>query len=371
MALGRHAAKGGPTLTRRAAMACAFGAFGMLGVATALGCGHDAETGGTDADAQEEPAMANLAHQTAVEGDGALFFVDFSSGSVVRTDRSGATHEVVYSNGQVNHLGIRYLVCSGGDVFFCDAPSASVRAVPTTGGDARTVLSSPNPAVLPLPLLIEGDVIYLSMLDGQTMASTLASVRCDGSDYREYFTLPSGFYAQYVDVGGGRAYYSGVSGDVRQIRSAALDGSDEATLFALEAPDGMSTSLTWQIAGDRLYVLALDGTTSSNLLTSRTLDGSDEQVVHNFSTQNVYFDLHGDDLYFIDRDALTVLASTLDDPVPQTVATIPPRAGTTVSAIEAGDGIAWVLTVTPGSDNANEYVAYMIDIEAGLVMELA
>lgn len=366
MALGKHAAKGGPTLTRRAALACALGAVGMLGVAAALGCDRDAG----DEPTTEAPT-ANLAHQTAVESASGIFYVDFATGSIVRTDRSGASREVIYSNGGVNHLGVRYLVCSDDDVFFCDVPSASLRAVPAAGGEARTVLSSPSPSVLPLPLLIEDGTIYLSMLDSQTMASTLASVGCDGGGYQEHLALPTSFYAQYVDVAEGRVYYSGVSGEARQIRSAALDGADELTVFSLESAPSTGSSITWQIAGERLYVQALDGTSGTNALTSIALDGTDEKLVHNFSTQNVNFDLCGDDLYFIDRDTLTVLASTLADPTPKTVATIPPRGGTTVSAIEAGDGLVWVMTVTPGVDNANEYVTYMVDVEGGSVLELA
>lgn len=368
MALGKHAAGGGPTLTRRAAIACALGGVGMLGLAAVLGCDRAPEAEGGDPEGTRAPS---LAHQTAVEGEGGIFFVDFSSGSIVRTDRSGATRDVIYTNGGVNHLGIRYLVCNGGDVYFCDVPSASLRAVPGAGGEARTVLTSSSPTVCPLPLLIEGDVIYLSMLDSQTMGSTLASVSCDGADYQEHLALPANFYAQYVNPVAGRVYYSGVSGETRQIRSAALDGSDETVVFSLDAVPSTSTSMTWQISGDCLYVQALDGTTFTNTLTSVALDGSNRQLVHDFSTQNVSFDLYGDDLYFIDRDALTVLAGTLSEPTPRTVANIPSRAGTTVSAIEAGDGLVWVQTVTPGVDNANEYVTYMVDIEGGSVMELS
>lgn len=370
MALGKHAAGGGPTLTRRAAIACALGGVGMLGLAAVLGCDRTSDAGSEGTDDTESTRTPSLAHQTAVEGEGGIFFVDFSSGSLVRTDRSGATRDVIYTNGGVNHLGIRYLVCDGGYVYFCDVPSASVRAVPAAGGDARTVLASSSNSVYPLPLLIEGGVIYLSMLDSQTMGSTLASVCCDGTGYQEHLTLPANFYAQYVDPVAGRVYYSGVSGETRQIRSAALDGSDEVVLFSLDSAPSASTSMTWQISGERLYVQALDGTTSANALTSVALDGSDEQLVHDFSTQNVSFDLYGDDLYFIDRDTLTVLASTLSEPTPRTVARVPSRAGTTVSAIEAGDGLVWVQTVTPGVDNANEYVTYMVDVEGGSVMEL-
>lgn len=374
MALGKHAAQGGPMMTRRAALACAIGAVGAAGLLAVLGCERDDASVSAGSDATDAPAgSASIAHQTAAEGAGGIFYVDFSSGSIVRTDRSGATREVIYSNGQVNHLGVRYLVCDGGDVFFCDAPSASLRAVPAAGGEARTVLTSSSATVLPLPLLIEDGRVYLSMLDGATMASTLASVGCDGADYREHLTLPANFYAQYVDVPAGRVYYSGVSADdERQIRSSALDGSDELVLFSLDGVPSASSSITWQLFGGRLYVQALDSASSSNTLTSRLLDGTDEQLVHNFTTQRVSFDLFGGNLYFVDHDTLAVLASTLDEPAPRTVATVPTRAaGTTVSAIEAGDGVVWIMTVTPGVDNANEYVTYMVDVEAGSVVELA
>ena len=364
---------------RRSALMLAAGALGVAGFVAAAGCmgtGSPASSG-TAAPAAPDavaPASSTPAHQAAVSDGDFVFYVDFSDGSLVRCDADGAGRTVLYSNGQVNHLGIRYLVCASGEVFFCDAPTASLLAVPQDGGEARPVWASPNPDQLPLPLCVDGGLVYFSLLDGTTMQSTIFSVAPDGSEPRRHTTLPSGFYAQLVDGATGRVYYSGVSDkDVRQIRSAALGGADEQVLFSLDGVASKDSALSWQLSADRLFVEVQDNVAASNQLLSLALDGTDEQLVYDFSSQKVLFDLCGSELWFLNRETFSLMARADEGgPLVEEVAVVPKRsAGTAVSFLEAGEGVAWVTTVTPGEDTANEYVTYLVIRETGTVLELS
>lgn len=386
MKRARHIAAEGPLMTRRTALACALGGLGLLGFAGLIGCRGesspaDAATGSgvppADGAADGFDVSAHVAHETGVRDGDALYYVAFSSGSIVRCGLDGSGPEVLYSNGHVNHLGIRYLALDGGELFFCDVPTASVRAVPCAGGEARTVWASEDARALPLPVVVAGERLYFSLLDGESMGSELWSVRRDGSDPHAHFSLPANFYVQCVDPERGRAYYAGTDGlDARQIRSAALaDGSDELVLFSLDGVPSAASALSWQVAADRLLVEAQDDTQLTNRLLSMALDGSDQQLVHDFSSQKVVFDSWADHLFLVDRETLAVLARTGEGPEGgphfETVATIPRRAaGSALSLVEADDGLVWVMTVTPGVDNANEYVTHLVDPATGTVTEL-
>ena len=383
MAQGRHSkagVRGSLMVDRRRALMLATGALGVAGFAAVVGCmntgSSPAASGadGTETPAPVVPASATLAHQAATSDGDSVFYVDFSEGSLVRCDAHGQGRTVLYSNGQINHLGIRYLVCASGEVFFCDAPTASLLAVPQGGGEARTVWASPNTDQLPLPLCVDDGRIYVSLLDSTTMTSTILSVAPDGSEVRRHTTLPAGFYAQVVDGAEGRVYYAGVAdGDTRQIRSMTLDGTDEQVLFSLDGVASKNSALSWQVSADRLLVEVQDDAAGSNRLLSLALDGTDEQLVYDFSSQKVLFDLYGSDLWFVNRETFSLMARADEGgPLVEEVATLPKRAsGTAVSFLEAGEGVAWVTTVTAGEDTANEYVTYMVSRETGEVIELS
>lgn len=382
MAKGDHS----ETFSRRQFLAMAAGALGVSGFAVAAGCmGTGAPSSSSTSAPSEDPLPTDVsspaftvAHQAAVQDDeGNVYFVDFSAGSLYRrpagaTDASADT--LLYTNGQVNHLGIRYLACVSGEVFFCDAPSASVLAVPCEGGDPRTVWTSGDPNVLPLILGVESDRLYLSLLDGTSMSSTLFSVGPDGSEPKSHRGLPSGFYAQLVDAAADTVYYSGVDPetDVRQVRRSSLSGSGEKVLFSLDGVASASSSISWQLTGGRLLVEVQDDVAATNHLLSYSLEGTDEQLVYDFSSQKMLFDLFGSSLFFINRETFSVMARRSEGgPLVQEVAVVPHRSpATTVSFLEAGADACWVTTVTPGTDNANEYVTYMVARETGEVTEL-
>ena len=382
MAQGKHskgASLGPLVMDRRHALGLAVGALGLAGFAAVAGCMGTSSpaapaAGSSPAPDAVAPASATLAHQAAVSDGDSVFYVDFSEGSLVRCDADGSGRTVLYSNGQANHLGIRYLVCASGEVFFCDAPTASLLAVPQDGGEPRCVWASPNPEQLPLPLCVDGGLIYVSLLDGTTMESAILSVALDGSEPRRHTTLPANFYAQVVDGATRCVYYAGVTGeDVRQVRSMSLGGADEQVLFSLDGVASKDSSLSWQLSADRLFVEVQDNAAASNRLLSLALDGTDEQLVYDFSSQKVLFDLCGSDLWFVNRETFSLMArAEKGGPLVEEVAVVPKRAaGTAVSFLEAGEGVAWVTTVTAGEDTANEYVTYMVLRETGTVLELS
>lgn len=380
MAQGRHSAQGGgPLMTRRGVLACALGALGLAGAAGfgISGCDGDVADGSPAQDSSAGSVSA--AHQAAVNDGDTVYYVAFSSGSIVRSDRADSSREVLYTNGQVNHLGVRYLACSDDEVLFCDAPTASILAVGTVGAGAqkRTVWASGSSTRLPLPIVIAQGRLYFSLLESTSMDSELCSVALDGSDLVTHFALPEGFYARYVDVGAGRVYCSGVSlDDVRQIRSVTLEGADELVVFSLDGVASEKSALSWQVADGHVYVEAQDDVALTNRLVSVAADGTDEQLVHDFSSQKVVFDRSGDDLFFVDRETFAVLVNTgtQKDGTPsiEALATVPRRTSATALAfVEAGDEIVWVTTVTPGADSANEYVTYQVTREDAAVVELS
>lgn len=360
-------------------IACTLGALGLAGVA---GLGISGCDGGAADDLAAQGSSAgtvSVAHQAAVKNADTVYYVAFSSGSIIRSDQVNSSREVLYTNGQVNHLGVRYLACTDDEVLFCDAPTASILAVGATGGDTtrRTVWASESPTRLPLPIVIDQGRLYFSLLESTSMESELCSVSPDGTDLVTHFTLPDGFYAHYVDVEDGRVYYSGVSpDDTRQIRSVTLEGADELVVFSLDGVSSEKSALSWQVADGRVYVEAQDDVALTNRLVSVATDGTDEQLVHDFSSQKVIFDRSGGDLFFVDRETFAVLVNTgtQKDGTPsiEALATVPRRtSATALSFVEAGDEIVWVTTVTPGVDNANEYVTYQITREDAAVVELS
>ena len=366
-------------MTRRAVLAgLAVAAVGV--VAGVVGCvGSDDEEDADDADAQASAATdVALAHLGAVADDDATYFVRFDEGAVVRlaSGSGDGEGEVLYSNGQVNQLGIRYLAVADGALWFCDVPSRSICSLPTGGGDVTVTYTAEDAAYLPVPIEVAGSTVWFSLIETAGTTGTVCSVGCDGSGFVEHLTLPAGFSAQYVDPDAGVAYYSGVGdSDEREVRSASLDGSGETTLWSFDGVASADSAMSWQVAGGRLYVEAQDNASGTNRLLSVALDGSEEEatVLHDFSTQKVLFDRCGDDLYFVDRETLAVMVASADDPdAPATLASVPKLAdGTTVSALEAGSAMAWVTTATAGEDTATEYVTYQVARETGELTELA
>ena len=370
------------TMTRRAVLAgLAVAAVGVVaGVVGCVGSG-DEEDAQTDVDASEDAQASAttdvaLAHLGAVADDEATYFVRFDEGAVVRLASGDDEGEVLYSNGQVNQLGIRYLAVADGTLWFCDVPSRSICSVPTGGGDVTVTYTAEDAAYLPVPIEIAGDTVWFSLIETAGTTGTVCSVGCDGSGAVEHLTLPTGFSAQYVDADAGVAYCSGVGdSDEREVRACALDGSGETVLWAFDGVASTDSAITWQVAGGRLYVEAQDNATPSNRLLSVALDGSEDEasVEHDFSTQKVLFDRCGDELTFVDRETFAVmtLASDEDETV-VSLATVPKLAdGTTVSALEAGSGVAWVTTATAGEDTAIEYLTYEVSRETGEVTLLA
>ena len=382
MAQGRHVSRDprGPVLDRRHALA-ALWALGAAGLALAAGCVGEGGPGGQGgatpaADDGEQGATVSgcVAHQAAVCDGELVYYVDFSEGSLARCAPDGGERTVLYTNGQVNHLGIRYLLCTQGEVLFCDAPTASLRAVDTRGGEARTLWASESAAVLPLPVCASGGRIWVSLLDSTDRSSRVASVALDGSDAQTHLALPAGFFPQLVDASATRVYYAGVSpDDVRQVRSDALGGSDERVLFSLDGVPSASSAISWQVAGGRLLVEAQDDTKASNRLLSLALDGTDEQQVYDFSSQKMLYDQAGSSMFFLNRETFSLMARrAAGGPMVEELAQIPRRdTSTAVALLEAGDGMAWVTTVTAGQDSANEYVTYHVDQQTGQVTELS
>lgn len=347
-----------------------------LGVISTVGCedeGVSAALAGITDDSDTSTDVI-LAHEAAVSDDDATYFVDFTTGSIMRCDAGATTSETLYTNGRVNQLGIDNLVCADGIIYFGDVPSSSICAISTEGGDVTTLWTSEDVSLSPVPIEIAGDTLYFSVVDDESLQSTIWSVSLDGSDAQTYTTLPDSFSAQYIDPDSGLVYYSGISSNsTREIHSATLAGEEELTVWAFDDITSSDSAITWRVTSERVVIEAQDNVAPSNQLLSVALDGTDEQVLHDFSSQKVMFDLGGTDLYFVDRETFAFLVISADDlDEVESLASIPKTDdGTAVSSIEAGDGKAWVTTVTAGEDTANVYTTYEIDRETGEVTELA
>lgn len=347
-----------------------------LGVISTVGCedeGVSAALAGIT-DGSDTSTDVILAHEAAVSDDDATYFVDFTTGSIMRCDAGATTSETLYTNGRVNQLGIDNLVCADGIIYFGDVPSSSICAISTEGGDVTTLWTSEDVSLSPVPIEIAGDTLYFSVVDDESLQSTIWSVSLDGSDAQTYTTLPDSFSAQYIDPDSGLVYYSGISSNsTREIHSATLAGEEELTVWAFDDITSSDSAITWRVTSERVVIEAQDNVAPSNQLLSVALDGTDEQVLHDFSSQKVMFDLGGTDLYFVDRETFAFLVISADDlDEVESLASIPKTDdGTAVSSIEAGDGKAWVTTVTAGEDTANVYTTYEIDRETGEVTELA
>lgn len=347
-----------------------------LGVVSTVGCedeGVSAALAGITDDSDTGSDVI-LAHEAAVSDDDATYFVDFTTGSIMRRDAGADTSETLYTNGRVNQLGIDNLVCADGIIYFGDVPSSSICSISTEGGDVTTLWTSEDVSLSPVPIEIAGDTLYFSVVDDESLRSTIWSISLDGSDAQTYTTLPDSFSAQYIDPDSSLVYYSGISSEsTREIHSATLAGKEELTVWAFDDVTSSDSAITWQVTSERVVIEAQDNITPSNQLLSVALDGTDEQVLHDFSSQKVMFDLGGTDLYFVDRETfafLVISAENLDET--ESLASIPKTDDSTaVSSIAAGDGKAWVTTVTAGEDTANIYTTYEIDRETGKVTELA
>ncbi len=364
-------------ISRRALLACGTVGVVALGLSALAGCrgGLAGNASGESSDAAEtdETTTTGLAHQSVVEDDEGVYFVDLATGSVKRTDRAGSASETLYTNGQPTNSGIRYLVCHDGTICFGDVPSAKILSVPTSGGDAEEVWESEESTEVPVPLLVDDDRLYFGVYDSTTEGSTLRSVKLSGNGAKEHLTIPSGFYFQDIDLDAGRVYYSGINDeDHREIRSATLDGEDELVVFGVEDASSNSSQISWRLLGGSVYVEVQDNENISNRLLRVSTDGTEQELVYDFSSQKMLFDACGDDFFFLDRDAFTLLALDEDSSGVTTLAQIPKATdGTVASILEAGDGVAYVTTTTAAADGTSEYATYLVDRESCEVVELS
>lgn len=358
----RHLGGLGPQtpISRRTALE--LGLLALTGAAGALavvrGCATDAPDA-TSSDATSDLVICREA--ACLDGDG-VYYVRFGDGTIAATDTSVSAYFALYSNGGVNQAGIRYLGVWEGEVFFGDAPSQALLAVPVTGGEPRTVLAAASEGSLVMPRFIDRGTVYASMLDMQSMASELWSVRTDGTAKDRLFSLPQGFYLGGVDLEAERAYYAGINdAGEREIRSADLDGGDERVVFAMEGVASEDADLCWGLADGCVIVDAQNVAERSDRLLSISPDGSDQQLICDFASRNLEFDLCGDSLFMLDRDTLDLMAVSLDGQM-TTLCQIPRTDGATTAALlEAGRGTAFVTTVTPDADAASVYRTYMVD----------
>ena len=361
-------------MTRRQALIALLGGASAAVAAVAAGCAGMNDLprlfGGS---ATAEDAIV-YAHQAGIARGGIGFYIDFTSGTLMRCNLDGQDREALYSNGQQNAAGIRYLVSSDDEVFFGDVPSLSVKAIPRDGGEARTVVTAPTDTKLqPLPRAIVGEHLILSMNDATDNSSTLWSVKLTGEGARMLFPLPQGFYLHGIDLESRRAFYSGVNEQNQwEIRSASLeDGSDESILWTLEESTADTSTLSFALANGLIVACAGDASAASYEIFTLELDGTGKQQVHPFGSQRIDFDASGQSLFVADLDALALLAEDSATKGFSTVAQIPREGASTVLyALEADEGLCWLTTMHPDADNQAVYLTSLYNAETGELTKL-
>ena len=342
---------------------------GASAAVAAAGCSGAGELprlfGDSESASREDPVV--YAHQAGVARGGEAFYIDFTTGTLMRCDADGQGREALYSNGQQNAAGIRYVVAGDDEVFFGDVPSFSLKAVPHGGGEARTVVSAPSDTKLqPLPRAIVGEHLILSMNDAADNSSTLWSAKLTGEESRMLFPLPQGFYLHGIDAASRRAFYSGANEQgFWEIRSANLeDGGNEQVAWTLEESPAEASTLSFALANGRIVACAGDASAASYEIFTLALDGSGKQQVHPFGSQRIDFDASGSSLFVADLDALALLAEDPDTKGFSTVAQIPREGGSTVLySLEADEGLCWLTTMHPDADNQAVYLTSLYNAE--------
>ena len=356
-------------LTRRGAITTVVGGAALTLCLLALGC--DSDTGETGSNSSSAPAQ-DIARQTVIESDGSIYYVNLASGSVVRSEEDGSDAQVLYTNGIPKLAGVRYIILDGTTVYFGDIPTGAVRAVSTSGGDPWTVYSSGDATKSLTPRVLESGRVYMSLQDVSLGESSLCSVRTDGSDYKEHFSLPGGFYAKSICAAENLVWYSGINdADEREIRSCSLDGSNENVVYAMEGVPSSSSELSWKRVDGRLVVVAFDYSAKATKLLSLSEDGSDAQVVYDFGARSLLFDYRDDTYWLVDTTAFSLLSLSASGGDPVTVSEIPRKTeSTVVSLVEADTDKIWVTTLSSDLPDTESYAIYGVARDTGEVMQL-
>ena len=356
-------------LTRRNALSAVVGGTALTLGLLALGC--DSDAGEKDSSSSSAPAQ-DVARQTVIESNGSIYYVNLASGSVVRSEEDGSDAQVLYTNGVPKLAGVRYIILDGTTIYFGDIPTGAVRAVSTSGGDPWTVYSSGDATRSLTPRVLESGRVYMSLQDVSLGESSLCSVRTDGTDYKEHFTLPAGFYAKSICAEENLVWYSGINdADEREIRSCSLDGSSETVVYAMEGIPSSSSELAWKRVDGRLVIVAFDYSAKAATLMSLAEDGSDSKVVYDFGARSLLFDYRDDAYWLVDTSAFSLLSLAASGGDPVTISEIPRKTeSTVVSLVEADTDKIWVTTLSSDLPDTESYAIYGVARDTGEVMQL-
>lgn len=352
----------------------------LSGAAGMLACSGAAPSEDPSAPADDVEATDHVgvtASQAVCVNEENSYRVRFSTGSIVSGPRDGSgTPSELYSNGYPRLTGIRYLLLADGiaegTLFFGDVPSGEVRSVPTGGGDWTTVFA-PNVAATQgaTPRAFQEDRLYVACADAQTNQTTIYSVAPDGGELALHLTLPAGFALCGLDAPFDAVWYAGVNADDhRELRFCKLDGTGEVVAHVLDCDAGANTSISCHRWGDRVYAYVESATTPSSQLWSYALDGSDEQLVRDFTSQRFAMGGRLGTLYLVDLGSFGLLSMDLADPQAPlaTVGQVPQLSSQTkVSFVEVAGEAVWVTAYTADTDDQNALLTYRIDPASGEV----